>query len=158
MKKLTIIVALILISTTVYAQSSPIQLSLWRTIQIVPENESVGGLRISIYGANAGMSGLDLGIWNETTSSTQIGLQWGIVGRSLGGFQGWQNNAVNISAQLFEGFQSGLVNHHSGRFSGLQFGFVNFAESVNGVQIGLINIIKSGGFMPWFPIFNFGSG
>lgn len=156
MKKLAV-VFLLLFTSTIIAQSSPVQLSLWRTIQIVPENESVNGFRLSVYGVNAGMTGLDLGIWNETRSQKQIGLQWGIVGKSLGGFTGWQNNAVNISADMFEGFQSGLVNYHTGRFSGLQFSFVNYAGSLNGVQIGLINIIKKGGWMPWFPIFNFGS-
>ena len=156
MKKLTVI-ALIFFASTVIAQSSAVQLSLWRTIQIVPENESVGGFRLSVYGVNAGMTGLDMGIWNETTTHTQLGLQWGIVGRSMGGFQGWQANSVNISASMFEGFQSGFVNHHSGRFSGLQFAIVNYTESLNGLQIGLINIIKKGGFMPWFPIVNWGS-
>lgn len=153
MNKLSII-AIFLISSTVFAQSSPIQLALWRTIQIVPENESVGGIRLSIYSVNAGMSGLDLGIWNETRSKTQLGVQWGIVGKSLGGFRGWQANTVNISADMFEGFQSGWVNHHSGKFSGLQLAIVNYAESMNGLQIGLVNIIKKGGWMPWFPIAN----
>ena len=136
-------------------KSAPIQLSLWRTIQIVPEAESVGTFRLSIYGVNSGMTGLDLGIWNETRSQTQVGIQLGIVGKSLGGFTGWQANMVNISRNMFEGFQSGWVNHHSGRFSGLQIAIVNYAETMNGIQIGLINIIKSGGFMPWFPLFNF---
>ena len=159
MKKLNIVLIIlttILITSNHFAQSSPIQLAVWRTVQIVPEAESVGAFRLSIYSVNAGMVGLDLGIWNETRSQTQIGLQMGVVGRSLGGFTGWQNNAVNISASMFEGFQSGLVNHHSGRFSGLQIAIVNYAESMNGVQIGLINIIKKGGFMPWFPIANWG--
>ncbi|MCK5087751.1 MAG: hypothetical protein KAQ90_09535 [Melioribacteraceae bacterium] len=157
MKKLRvvpIILLTILISSNLFAQSSPIQLAVWRTVQIVPEAESVGAFRLSIYSVNAGMTGLDLGIWNETRSLTQVGLQMGIVGKSLGGFQGWQANAVNISANLFEGFQSGWVNHHSGRFSGLQIAIVNYAETMNGIQLGLINIIKKGGFMPWFPIVN----
>lgn len=156
MKKLfTLIAAILLVTSITSAQSSPIQLSLWRTIQIVPEAESVGAFRLSIYGVNSGMTGLDLGIWNETRSQTQVGLQWGIVGKSLGGFQGWQANAVNISSNMFEGFQSGWVNHHSGKFSGLQIAIVNYADAMNGIQIGLINIIKKGGFMPWFPLFNF---
>ena len=154
LKPLLIILSVLLISSNLFAQSSPIQLSLWRTIQIVPEGESVGGFRLSVYGVNAGMTGLDVGIWNETRSLTQKGLQVGIVGKSLGGFQGWQANSVNISANLFEGFQSGWVNHHSGRFSGLQIAIVNYAETMNGIQLGLINFIKSGGFMPWFPIVN----
>ena len=155
LKTFLAILSILLFSSNLFAQSSPIQLSLWRTIQIVPEAESVGAFRLSIYGVNSGMTGLDLGIWNETRSQTQVGLQWGIVGKSLGGFQGWQANAVNISRNMFEGFQSGWVNHHSGKFSGLQIAIVNYAEAMNGIQIGLLNIIKKGGFMPWFPLFNF---
>ena len=155
LKTFLAILSILLFSSNIFAQSNPIQLSLWRTIQIVHEAESVGAFRLSIYGVNSGMTGLDLGIWNETRSQTQVGLQWGIVGKSLGGFQGWQANAVNISRNMFEGFQSGWVNHHSGKFSGLQIAIVNYAEAMNGIQIGLLNIIKKGGFMPWFPLFNF---
>jgi len=155
LKPLIAICLVLLFSSNLYAQNNPIQLSLWRTIQIVPEGESVGAFRLSIYGVNSGMTGLDLGIWNETRSQPQVGLQWGIVGKSLGGFQGWQANTVNISQNMFEGFQSGWVNHHSGKFSGLQLAIVNYAETMNGIQIGLLNFIKKGGFMPWFPLFNF---
>jgi len=145
LKPLLTILLVLLFASNLLAQSSPIQLSLWNPIQIVDESKVVGGFRLSIYGVNSGMTGLDLGIWNETRSQKQVGLQWGIVGKSLGGFKGWQANTVNISRQTFEGFQSGWVNHHSGKFSGLQFAIVNYAESMNGLQIGLINIIKKGG-------------
>ena len=38
---------------------------------------------------------------------------------------------------------------------GLQFGLVNHAVTMEGVQIGLINIIQQGGMLPVFPFFNF---
>lgn len=40
-------------------------------------------------------------------------------------------------------------------FIGLQLGLVNYAVQLHGIQIGLINIIKNGGMLPIFPIFNF---
>jgi hypothetical protein len=38
--------------------------------------------------------------------------------------------------------------------NGLQLSFVNYARTLNGVQIGLVNIIKEGGAFPIFPIVN----
>jgi hypothetical protein len=32
---------------------------------------------------------------------------------------------------------------------------VNYAVQYHGLQLGLINIIKEGGMLPFFPIFNF---
>ena len=37
---------------------------------------------------------------------------------------------------------------------GLQVGVVNYAQSMRGLQIGLVNIIKQGGQFPVFPIVN----
>ena len=42
-----------------------------------------------------------------------------------------------------------------GHFNGLQFSIVNYSATLKGLQIGLINIIGKGGFLPVFPIFNF---
>lgn len=137
------------------AQDNPIQLALFNPIQIVPENSSVTGLRFSLlYGKNAGVNGVDLGLVNFTTSN-QLGIQWGVVGHTEGKFNGWQNNFVNITKDLFTGLQSGFVNYNSTKVSGLQFAVVNYAATMNGLQIGLVNIIGEGGFLPVFPIFNF---
>ena len=43
----------------------------------------------------------------------------------------------------------------SDNFVGLQLGIVNYAIQYHGIQLGLINIIKEGGMLPFFPIFNF---
>lgn len=158
MKKQFVVIIIVFMFPLVssqFAQSNPIQLSLWNPLQIVDEAKSVSVLRLSIYGVNSGMTGLDLGIWNETRSQPQVGVQFGIVGKSLAGFTGWQASTVNISRSMFEGFQAGAVNYHTGKFSGLQLAIFNYTDSMNGIQIGLINIIKKGGFFPWFPIFNF---
>jgi hypothetical protein len=39
--------------------------------------------------------------------------------------------------------------------SGLQVGIFNMTDTAYGVQIGLLNFIKKGGMLPFFPIFNF---
>jgi hypothetical protein len=142
-------------NSTIISQGNPIQLSLFNPIQIVPEGESVNGIRLNlIYTKNANVTGFDMGLVNQTTGS-QLGVQWGGVNLTDGGFTGWQSGFVNISGGNFVGLQTSMVNYHTGHFNGLQFSFVNYAATIEGLQLGLINIIGSGGFLPVFPIFNF---
>jgi len=158
MKKLYIsilIAIMVMISGNLLAQDNPIQLSLFNPVQIVPENESISGLRLSlIYTKNVNVSGFDLGLVNVTTGK-QLGVQWGGVNITEGGFTGWQSAFVNVSHGDFVGLQTSWVNYHDGYFNGLQFSIVNYTETLKGLQLGLINIIGKGGFLPVFPIFNF---
>ena len=144
-----------LLSANIIAQDNPFQLSLFNPIQIVPEKESVSGIRLNlIYTKNVNVTGFDLGLVNVTTGK-EVGVQWGGVNVTEGGFTGWQSGFVNISHGDFVGFQDSWVNYHDGHFNGLQFSIVNYAATLKGLQIGLINIIGEGGFLPVFPIFNF---
>jgi hypothetical protein len=137
-------------NSNIFAQEKPIQLSLFNPVQIVPEDQSVKGFRFNLlYGKNAAMTGLDIGLVNMSTSLQQ-GVQLGAVSITNGGFVGWQNNFVSISKGNSTGLQWSSVNYH-----GLQLAVVNYAATMNGIQVGLINIIKEGGFLPVFPIFNF---
>ena len=137
------------------AQGKPIQLSLFTPIQIVEETESISGFRFNlIYGKNANVSGFDVGLVNKTTEM-QNGVQWGGVNLTDAGVKGWQAGFVNISKGSFVGLQTGTVNYHEGHFNGLQFSIVNYAATLKGLQLGIINIIGEGGFLPVFPIFNF---
>jgi len=146
---------IVLFSVNLLAQGSPIQLSLFDPIQIVPNHESVSGIRLNlIYTKNVNVTGFDMGLVNVTTGK-QLGVQWGGVNVTEGGFTGWQSAFVNISGGNFEGLQTSWVNYHDGHFNGLQFSIVNYAATLKGLQLGLINIIGSGGFLPVFPIFNF---
>jgi hypothetical protein len=159
MKKISMlfygIVVISLFSSISFGQGKPIQLSLFNPIQIVPETESVGGFRFNlIYGKNANVTGLDLGLVNQSTGK-QNGVQWGGVNLTDGGVTGWQSGFVNVSTGNSVGLQTGLVNHHHGHFHGLQFSVVNYAATLNGLQLGIINIIGEGGFLPVFPLFNF---
>jgi len=150
-----IITIVTLFAAVITAQDNPIQLSLFNPIQIVPENESVSGIRLNlIYTKNVNMTGLDIGLVNLTTGKLS-GVQWGGVNLLEGGFTGWQSGFVNISKGRSVGLQTAWVNHHSGHFKGLQFSIVNYAATLEGLQLGLINIIGQGGFLPVFPIFNF---
>jgi hypothetical protein len=54
------------------------------------------------------------------------------------------------------GVQTGVVNYAGGKMKGMQIGVVNRAEELRGVQLGLLNIAKRGGFLPVFPIVNAG--
>ncbi len=144
-----------LFSTVITAQEKPFQLSLFDPIQIVPNNESVSGIRLNlIYTKNVNVTGFDMGLVNVTTGK-QLGVQWGGVNVTDGGFTGWQSALVNISRGNFVGLQTSWVNYHGGHFNGLQFSIVNYTETLEGLQLGLINIIGKGGFLPVFPIFNF---
>jgi hypothetical protein len=138
------------------AQSNerPVNLALVTPIQVFPATDVVKGVRLNlIYGKNAAMTGLDLGIANHVTGLTK-GVQWGLVNITESGM-GWQNGFVNLTEGEFEGLQWGAFNS-AGRINGLQVAFVNYAQRANGVQIGLVNIIKEGGFLPVMVIANWG--
>jgi hypothetical protein len=138
-----------------FADGKPIQLALFNPVQIVPENESISGFRLSLlYGRNANMSGFDWGLVTKTTGNF-TGVQWGLVGTVDQNFVGWQGNFVSITNGSFEGLQMGVYSS-ANHVSGVQFSLINSAGSMKGIQLGLLNFIKQGGFMPFFPIVNWG--
>ena len=150
-------------------ETQPINLALFDPVQIFKNDVPIKGFRFNlIYGKNAAMTGLDIGLVNWVTGETK-GFQWGAVNITEGDFTGWQNGPVTKTDGHILGVQSGwLVSlNTSGKglqvsgvtisddYIGLQFGFVNYAVQLHGIQIGLINIIKNGGMLPVFPFFNF---
>ena len=167
------LVSVLILATTLpvaHAQEvKPINLALFDPIQLFDNETAIHGLRLSIYGQNAALKGLDVGIANCITGDV-TGLQYGVVNFVEGDFTGWQDGAVLITEGFMKGLQSGIVSiNGSGKglmwsgvnasddFIGLQVGLVNYAVSFHGLQIGLINIIKEGGMLPVFPFFNFSS-
>jgi hypothetical protein len=142
------------ISSPLWAQSRPIQLSLVTPIQIFPETDSIAGVRFNLlYGRNVAVTGLDIGLVNHVTTGKFVGLQHGLVGIVDTDFMGGQHGGVNVVQGRCEGFQWGMVNY-ANDMSGVQFGFVNYARTMKGLQIGLVNIIRQGGQFPVFPIVN----
>ncbi len=149
-----VVLTLILIWTPVQAEKRPIQIALVTPIQIFPEDDSITGVRFNLlYGRNAAVSGLDLGLVNHTTTGMFKGWQHGLVGIADTDFMGWQDCAVNVTNGKFEGFQWGIVNY-ANAMSGFQLGLVNYAQTMKGLQIGFVNIIRQGGQFPVFPIVN----
>ena len=163
---LPVLLLALLLAAPAHAQN-PIQLALVApTLQLVPESEAVNGLRISLYGSNAAMTGLDIGLVSRTGGEF-TGIQWGLVGLNEGNTTGIQIQTVSVTQGLMKGIQLGLVNsassgegfqwgafNHSRNYRGLQLAFVNYAESMDGIQLGLINIIREGGVLPVMPFVN----
>lgn len=147
-------VAVLALGSQVSAGEQVIQLSLFTPIQIHPEGEIISGFRFNLlYGRQATVTGLDLGLVNHTTTGLSKGVQWGLVNYTDASFLGMQHGAVNVTMKDFEGFQWGLVNY-AHKANGFQLGLVNYAYTLHGLQIGLVNIIKQGGQFPVFPIVN----
>ena len=149
-------IAIPALATQAFAQSKPVQISLFAPVQIFDENVPISGVRLNlIYGRNISVTGLDLAfLVNHTTTGHFKGVQFGLVGIADADFVGWQNNEiVNVVKGSFEGFQLGVVNY-AYYANGLQLGLVNYAGSMKGLQIGLVNIIDQGGQFPVFPIIN----
>jgi len=150
---LIIVMVLVALTTTAFADGA-VQLSLINSVQIVPENEAVTAFRLAIYGKNTRTQYVDLGIVTENTSGMSKGIQLSFVGLQ-NDFTGWQAaTAFNYSTGKVKGLMTGAVNL-SGHMSGLQFGIVNVTDTAYGIQLGLLNFIKKGGFLPFFPLFNF---
>lgn len=166
---LVILLVLVLLPVSSIAEEKPVQLSLFTPIQIFPEETSITVFRFNlIYGSNASVTGLDLGLVNRTTSGVSkafqigfvnwveadfVGLQWSPINMVKNDCAGFQAGTVNVVMNDFKGFQWGIFNYTK-HARGLQLGFINYTETGYGLQIGLINIIREGGFLPFFPIVN----
>ena len=116
----------------VFADSTPVMVSLVNPLQVPSSSYDVEGLRLSlIYGQCANLTGLDIGIVNNTRSD--------FAGVALGG--------ANIAGGKMRGGQIGLVNVNKNAISdwgsrsiGAQIGLVNYANSFCGVQDGVVNV------------------
>jgi len=136
------------------ADEKPVQLSFFAPLQIYDESTDITAFRLNlIYGRNASLTGIDLGVINHLTAGESVGAQIGFFSWNDADFSGWQYSWVNVTKSNFKGFQWGFVNVAGGA-RGLQLGFVNYAETMHGFQVGLINIISEGGMFPVFPIVN----
>jgi hypothetical protein len=163
-------------------ETKPIQLALVNPIQLVNEDYSVKGLRISlIYGVNRDLSGLDLSLVGQNSGDVRglqvalagltegdfTGVQWALVGLTNGNFTGWQDNAVNIVDGKMSGLQAGIFNQSrdaegvllgwvniTGHMSGFQLALFNMTDTLNGLQVGVVNVVKQGTSHPVLPLVN----
>jgi opacity protein-like surface antigen len=136
------------------AAGKPIQLALFPPVQIVPENQSIEGLRLTLlYTKNVNVTGFDFSFIAAHATGNFTGVQWALVGLTDGNFLGWQGGFANITGGTMKGLQWGLYNQAK-HVEGLQLGFVNNTGTIHGLQIGLVNIIKQGGWLPVMVIAN----
>ncbi len=136
------------------AEGHPIQLALVDPVQLVPDTQSISGLRLTlIYSKNVDVTGFDYSFIATHTTRNFKGVQIApvnIVGNDLRGLQwGW----VGLTGGTVTGAQIGLFNKAK-RVEGLQLGFVNVTGTIHGLQIGLVNVIEQGGWLPVMVIAN----
>lgn len=136
----------------------PFQFGFWAPdLQTAPVTEDVRGLRIDVlYGENRNVSGVDLGLVNSTTGDfvgfgwapganlvdgSAAGVQWSwIYSHTAGEFTGWQTAIVSrIGGHGSCGLQTGWVTLNESDFTGAQIGLFNKAETLKGLQLGLVN-------------------
>jgi len=147
-----------------------------------PASEDVSGLRLNfLYGKTANVTGVDFNLIALGESENFKGLQFGFIGANkvTNSFSGLGMGIVNLhsgsskgvlwglvnTSESVEGVQWGAVNYSTGRSTvdlglinisqgaAFQIGVFNMTNDLTGVQIGLINMAKTG-FLPVFPFFN----
>ncbi|MCR4853315.1 MAG: DUF3943 domain-containing protein [Prevotella sp.] len=124
MKLLKTIIFLLLCSTSAWAQKSP--------VGIVSAQDTLKNLQVGIVSSIA----LDQGRGLQMSGFSNLSVK-PLRGAQLCGVS-------NISAGLEKGLQvSTLLNVSSGYMRGMQAAAVNFADSLNGIQIGVLNIARS---------------
>jgi len=174
-KKLSLLIALAfstaaVLPATVEAQTKPVQLGLVTPLQIVPQDQSVGTLRLClIYCANEDVSYIDLGLVLKTSGKNEgfqfslvglgndfTGVQWGWAGSyNTGDLAGVQLAGLGNYTVGGEGVQLASFFNGAESFGGLQIALVNYTKDLQGLQLGIINIIANGGDIFGLPIFPF---
>ena len=167
-----ILLVVIAVSFPVVSQAQsdvkPIQLSLWDGIQLYDADTSIAGLRLSIYGVNRNVSGIDWGLVPKVTGDmlgwqsgivcivegNMTGYQEGLVNCVKGDVLGWQNAFFNRCQNEMVGYQSGIINK-SGSVRGVQLGLVNITDQLYGLQVGIVNLNYTGKPFKFLPIVNF---
>lgn len=147
-RKLLVLFLLGLIAAPVLSsaeETKPIQLAVFNPVQMVPEEDSIRGVRLSLfYTVNKDVSGLSL-VWlgvNRATGNVggvEIGLGNWVEGSAYGG----QMGIVNHAGDRCVGIQYGMVNVVEGDFTGIEWGLVNWTEGfMHGLQAGVLNVSR----------------
>jgi hypothetical protein len=98
---------------------------------------------VNIAGGN--FNGFQTGFANTNAGETK-GFQTGFVNTNTGETTGFQAGFVNTNIGETTGFQAGFVNIAVKGIKGLQFGFVNYADSIEGIPVGFLSIVRKGGY------------
>lgn len=146
MKKLTF-AAVALAAGTMFANTTPVMVSLVTPVQAPARDWDVAGLRLSlIYGQCQNMTGLDLGLGAVATDDF-VGLGIDVVNYAGGDSAGVGIGGVNVACGDLTGLDVGGVNYAGGAVCGGQLGLVNWngnksaawSERSVGAQIGVVN-------------------
>lgn len=109
---------------------TPLQLSIWNPVQLVPEEWGVCGARVNLpYGKNQALYGVDVGFVNLVMGEG-IAVQAGVL--------------ANLVSSNFIGVQAGLLNVMADGGKAVQAGFMNCMVNGAGLQIGLGNVADNG--------------
>jgi hypothetical protein len=118
-------------------------------------DELTGGQIGFVNRATAHSSGVQVGFLCNLSQTNLTGYQSGSINLVNGDFHGFQSGELlNVIKGNGVGVQASLFNFAHGNFDGLQIGLINTAQSLRGVQIGLININSSSNYMSFFPFIN----
>ena len=124
----------------------PFQIGLYPTLQFVPYDQDVTGLRINVIGVNRNMTGVDVGLINQSDESFR-GIGLGLANLSKGEYNGIGIGIVNhvngdsvgiFGVPLLSWYQAINVVH--GELTGMQGGWYNQAGGLNGLQGGAVNV------------------
>ncbi|MDR1592061.1 MAG: hypothetical protein LBS16_04160 [Prevotellaceae bacterium] len=88
--------------------------------------------------------GAQIGFIN-TAGRLNSGAQIGFI-NSCSGDKIAQIGFVNTHVGNLSGTQIGFINTNTGKLKGFQLGFVNYADSISGVPLGFISIVRKGGY------------
>lgn len=131
--------------------NSPLGIGLFPPLQFPGTDFGITGLRLSAFGLNRAVHGLDFGVIGNVTKQSFKGLAVsGLFNDNRGssvivGLQVAALANINSGQSDVYGIQVALFNS-ADRVWGLQLGLINVATVLRGFQLGLININKMGPF------------
>jgi hypothetical protein len=151
--------------------STPLQLGVVEDLGLPPARR-VTGLRVNLVsGRVEELAGADLLGLASRTRGDEVGVQTSFYGEVGGHLRGVQLALARSEADdRADGLQLSLAGNHAGelngaqialfvngahRARGLQLGLVNWADDLDGVQIGLVNVQRHG-WIPVVPFLNLG--
>jgi len=91
------------------------------------------------------LNGFQAGFINTTARNTN-GFQVSFINTTIGEINGAQIGFINTAINEMKGAQAGFINTARKGIKGTQIGFFNYAESIEGIPIGFMSIVKNGGY------------
>jgi hypothetical protein len=132
-----------LINTTLSCENKAVQIGLINTVKQLPSGAQIGLINTTLSGEN---KAVQIGLIN-TVKQLPSGAQIGLINTTLSGEnKAVQIGLVNVNSNKLTGIQTGLVNVNHRKIKGLQLGVINYSDTISGVPIGIISIVRKGGY------------